>query len=154
MFGGSAPNVTKFWPPHVPELTEKIDEKALNMVPREEYPKLIAENPGLQVMPQKYLDKHKIVLKTMPKPQTDNSSPKVTSPAKNASAAAFSPQSTATKLTGPISSDYGKFDPMYSKSYLDSNQDELEEKNQLNDIKSIQVSLGSRRKFRYSTLTT
>lgn len=36
-YGGTAPPVTKFWPPTMPEVTEQIDEKALNMVPRSNY---------------------------------------------------------------------------------------------------------------------
>lgn len=48
----------------MPELTESFDEKALNMVSREDYPALIEENPGLRVMPKELRAKHKIVLKS------------------------------------------------------------------------------------------
>lgn len=41
MFGGTAPNVTQFWPPRMPEMTEKINEKDLNCIPKEDYSKLI-----------------------------------------------------------------------------------------------------------------
>ena len=46
----------------MPELTESFDEKEVGMVSRDEYPKLIEENPGLRVMPKELRAKHKIEL--------------------------------------------------------------------------------------------
>jgi hypothetical protein len=51
-YGGTAPVVTKFWPPTVPPITEKIDEKALNLLPRSEYLAHIQKHPSLPRMPR------------------------------------------------------------------------------------------------------
>ena len=51
-FGGTAPKVTSYWPPTMPELTEEIDENALKLVPRSEYNLFWKKNKGLRVMPR------------------------------------------------------------------------------------------------------
>ena len=53
-FGGTAPNVTRYWPPHMPEYLEKEENTYTTYVPREEYRKLYTENPGLTLMPKRY----------------------------------------------------------------------------------------------------
>ena len=49
-YGGKAPDVTRFWPPTMPPVTEHIDEKALNLVPRNQYLAHIKKHPNLPRM--------------------------------------------------------------------------------------------------------
>lgn len=46
----------------MPELTESFDENEVGLVSRDDYPKLIEENPGLRVMPKELRAKHNIEL--------------------------------------------------------------------------------------------
>ena len=53
-YGGTAPNLTTFWPPHVPPIEidpAAIAEKA-DVVPREQYTRFWKENPTLTPMPK------------------------------------------------------------------------------------------------------
>jgi hypothetical protein len=64
--GGSAPNVTQFWPPTMPEiveLNEDLQIPKLSLVPRAKYIDFVKQNPGLTVMPKQMrldLDPHPI----------------------------------------------------------------------------------------------
>lgn len=52
IFGGTAPKVERFWPPIMPKITETVNEKELNMVPRENYNAHYLQNPELTLMPR------------------------------------------------------------------------------------------------------
>ena len=49
-YGGTAPKVTQFWPPIMPEEVEKIDGR-LDLVEMAEYDQFLSENPSLTPMP-------------------------------------------------------------------------------------------------------
>ena len=52
-FGGTAPNVTCFWPPVVPKMPEPVGlEGVVEAIPRENYNELWLNNQGLTPMPQ------------------------------------------------------------------------------------------------------
>ncbi len=51
-YGGTAPNVTQYWPPTMPPITEEHDQKVYPLVPREHYARFAAENPKLTRMPR------------------------------------------------------------------------------------------------------
>lgn len=55
-YGGTAPNVTTFWPPVVPPLNPDpaaIAKKA-DIVPRERYTQFWSENTSLRPMPKEF----------------------------------------------------------------------------------------------------
>ena len=57
LYGGTSPNVTKFWPPTMPDMPEIQNESAFSvphytMVPRKDYPNFVKENQGLVKMPR------------------------------------------------------------------------------------------------------
>ena len=47
-----APNVTQYWPPTMPPMTEAAQEIHAESIKIHEYPKLIEENPSLRLMPK------------------------------------------------------------------------------------------------------
>ena len=49
-YGGTAPKVTKFWPPTMPEQVEPI-ENGLDFVKLEDYDQFLSEYPSLTPMP-------------------------------------------------------------------------------------------------------
>lgn len=55
-YGGTAPTVTRYWPPIMPPLdpkTDIYDEKKLNMVKKQDYPEFLKSNPQLVPMPKR-----------------------------------------------------------------------------------------------------
>jgi len=51
-YGGTAPKCEKFWPPCMPPITEELDEKFNQCIPRKDYIKFVNKNPSLVVMPK------------------------------------------------------------------------------------------------------
>lgn len=51
--GGTAPDVTRYWPPSMPEYTDFNESEApCKFIPRAQYNDYIAQHPGLTVMPR------------------------------------------------------------------------------------------------------
>jgi len=53
-YGGTAPVVSKFWPPIMPEMVEAsevIELEHISVIPRSEYIKVVKENPNNSIMP-------------------------------------------------------------------------------------------------------
>ena len=52
-YGGTAPNLTRFWPPTMPEYTDFNDfETVCNFALREKYNEFYMSHPGLTLMPE------------------------------------------------------------------------------------------------------
>lgn len=50
-FGGEAPNVTRFWPPHMPPMPTSSPSDQVKTVSRDNYITFLQDNPSLQPMP-------------------------------------------------------------------------------------------------------
>ena len=56
-FGGEVDTPTNFWPPYVgPEFYPNGDKSHLNLIKKNDYPRVLKENPELAVHPEFFLD--------------------------------------------------------------------------------------------------
>lgn len=68
-YGGSAPNVTRYWPPAMPDYSDFNEDEALCKIhKREQYNEFYMSHPGLTLMPQHLREDLPPLVKHVPPP--------------------------------------------------------------------------------------